>query len=370
MCVKGSFGYYSARVSICRKKSGASLRAQEGSKNGWFVSASPLIFGASKIETKTTITASGGGGEVTVGDLTADIRTDFFQDDLNNSIQNLARDLCAGTLVGATLTNFQNDEIVALDNIEIFYLAEDRSDATDLTFGSGGVLEAFRFRLNGVELPFTGDGITIATSNTNASPIPDSACKDAFDGLLLQDLSASASSSETSVGKALAGNGFQVGYRDGDYRYSLTNYSWAADSDKLDLQLAMIEYYLAKGLLLGLGTANVKLDSSAGSQSQRATAYSVSYQYPLFKNFFVEANYTLLQTNLSLQKETIIAEAAIDQTDRQEIGFLGKNFIFGSSSYVYSSFLTELGTFRDRRVTVTRTQSRSAFQSTKQKQWK
>ena len=51
---------------------GASLRAQEGSENGWFVSASPLIFGASKIETKTTITA--GGGEV-VGDLTADIRT-------------------------------------------------------------------------------------------------------------------------------------------------------------------------------------------------------------------------------------------------------------------------------------------------------
>ena len=148
-------------------------------------------------------------------------------------------------------------------------------------------------------------------SNVNVSPIADSACKDAFDGLLLQDLSASAGSSETSVGKALAGNGFQVGYRDGDYRYSLTNYSWAADSDKLDLQLAMIEYYLAKGLLLGLGTANVKLDSSESSQSQRATAYSVSYQYPLFKNFFVEANYTLLQTNLSLQKETIIAEAAI-----------------------------------------------------------
>ena len=86
-------------------------------------------------------------------------------------------------------------------------------------------------------------------TNTNVGPIADSACKDAFDGLRLQDLSANASSSETSVGKALAGNGFQVGYRDGDYRYSLTNYSWAADSDKLDLQLAMIEYYLAKGLL-------------------------------------------------------------------------------------------------------------------------
>ena len=77
---------------------GASLQAQEGSENGWFVSASPLIFGASKIETKTTIT--GGGGEVTVGDLTADIRTDFFDADTTNLAQNSARDLCAGTLVG------------------------------------------------------------------------------------------------------------------------------------------------------------------------------------------------------------------------------------------------------------------------------
>ena len=146
--------------------------------------------------------------------------------------------------------------------------------------------------------------------NTNVSPIPDSACKDAFDGLRLQDIATTGSSS---AGKALAGNGFQVGYRNGDYRYSLTNYSWAADSDKLDLQLAMIEYYLAKGFLLGLGAANVKLDSSIGSQSAAgAIAFSIGYQYPLFKNFFVEANYTLIQTDLSLQKEIAsITEAAI-----------------------------------------------------------
>ena len=101
----------------------------------------------------------------------------------------------------------------------------------------------------------------------------------------------------------------------------------------------MIEYYLAKGLLLELRAAtNVKLDSSAGSQSQSATgAYRKAINNPSLA-FFVEANYTLLQTNLSLQQrfQTIIAEAAIDQTDRQEIGFLGKNFIFNSSSYVYS----------------------------------
>ena len=73
---------------------GASLQAQEGSENGWFVSASPLIFGASKIETKTTITASG-GGEVTVGDLTADIRTSV-NNTFDSDIQNIARNLCAG----------------------------------------------------------------------------------------------------------------------------------------------------------------------------------------------------------------------------------------------------------------------------------
>ena len=226
----------------------------------------------------------------------------------------------------------------------------------------GQTITSISFRLNENDISFTGGINDITTLHTNTSPIADSACKDAFDGLRLQDLSASASSSETSVGKALAGNGFQVGYRDGDYRYSLTNYSWAADSDKLDLQLAMIEYYLAKGLLLGLGTANVKLDSSEGSQSQRATAYSVSYQYPLFKNFFVEANYTLLQTNLSLQKETIITEAAIDQTDTREIGFLAKGDVIGGSQSLLL-LIDGLETI-DRRITVTRTQSRSAVQAT------
>ena len=333
---------------------GASLQAQEGSENGWFVSASPLIFGASKIETKTTITA--GGGEVTVGDLTADIRTSV-NNTFDSDVQNVARDLCAGTLAQSVL-----------DNIEIFYLAEDRSASSDITIGTGQTITSISFRLNENDITFTGDISDITTLNTNTSPIADSACKDAFDSLpRLEDLSANASSSETSVGKALAGNGFQVGYRDGNYRYSLTNYSWAADSDKLDLQLAMIEYYLAKGLLLGLGTANVKLDSSIGSQSQRATAYSVSYQYPLFKNFFVEANYTLLQTDLSLQKEisTSITEAAIDQTDTREIGFLAKGNVIGGSQSLLL-LIDGLETI-DRRITVTRTQSRSAFQSTETK---
>ena len=343
---------------------GASLRAQEGSENGWFVSASPLIFGANKIETKTTITASG-GGEVTVGDLTADIRT-TLNDDYDNAAQNTARDLCAGTLVGA-MVEVNGVDVVVLDNIEIVYLAEDRSDATDLTYISGGSI-VVRFSLNGEEIPVKGDTATIpvTTINTNLSPIADSACKDEFDKLRLQDLSASAGSSETSVGKALAGNGFQVGYRDGDYRYSLTNYSWAADSDKLDLQIAMIEYYLAKGLLLGLGTANVKLDSSIGSQSQRATAYSVSYQYPLFKNFFVEANYTLLQTDISLQKETIITEAAISQTDTREVGIFTKGGVVPLNNTADQPFLyyeESSGGLLDHRTTVTRSQSRSAYQT-------
>ena len=157
---------------------GASLRAQEGSENGWFVSASPLIFGANKIETKTTITASG-GGEVTVGDLTADIRT-TLNDDYDNAAQNTARDLCAGTLVGA-MVEVNGVDVVVLDNIEIVYLAEDRSDATDLTYISGGSI-VVRFSLNGEEIPVKGDTATIpvTTINTNLSPIADSACKDAF----------------------------------------------------------------------------------------------------------------------------------------------------------------------------------------------
>ena len=296
-----------------------------------------------------------------------------MNDDYDNAAQNTARDLCAGTLVGA-MVEVNGVDVVVLDNIEILYLAEDISDATDLTYISGGSIGAVRFSLNGEDVPVKGDTATIPVTaiNTNLSPIADSACKDAFDGLRLQDLSSTSSngSSETSVGKALAGNGFQVGYRDGDYRYSLTNYSWAAETDKLDLQIAMIEYYLAKGLLLGLGTANVKLDSSIGSQSQRATAYSVSYQYPLFKNFFVEANYTLLQTDISLQKETIITEAAISQTDTREVGIFTKGGVVPLNNTADQPFLyyeESSGGLLDHRTTVTRTQTRSAFQSTQTK---
>ena len=75
---------------------GASLQAQEGSENGWFVSVSPLIFGASKIETKTTI-AGVVGGEVTVGDFTAIIRN--LNIAVSEDAQKLAIDLCEGTLV-------------------------------------------------------------------------------------------------------------------------------------------------------------------------------------------------------------------------------------------------------------------------------
>ena len=81
-----------------------------------------------------------------MGDLTADIRSSFATDALDNASQNLTRDLCAGTLVGATVAGVQaGTEIVVLDNLEIVYLAEDRSDATDLTIGDGGVLECRSF---------------------------------------------------------------------------------------------------------------------------------------------------------------------------------------------------------------------------------
>ena len=123
---------------------GASLQAQEGSENGWFVSASPLIFGASKIETKTTITASG-GGEATVGDFTAVIHTNV-NNTYDSNVQNIASNLCAGDFTGYNLSG-----------LDIFYLAEDISDATDLTLGLGETLAAVRFRLNGEELPFTGN---------------------------------------------------------------------------------------------------------------------------------------------------------------------------------------------------------------------
>ena len=81
----------------------------------------------------------------------------------------------------------------------------------------------------------------------------------------------------------------------------------------------------------------------------------------------MEANYTLLQTNLSLQKEisTSITEAAIDQTDTREFGFyLIHDFIPGETARTTALYYeNDSGGLNDLRNTVTRTQTRSAVQS-------
>ena len=78
----------------------------------------------------------------------------------------------------------------------------------------------------------------------------------------------------------------------------------------------------------------------------------------------MEANYTLIKTDLSLQREIAasITEAAINQTDTREIGFVTKNGVI--SGTVIVAFQDGLGELFDTRITVTREQSRSAFQAT------
>ncbi len=326
------------------------LQAQEApeivSQKGWFVGVNPLIFGANKIETKTTVVSTG-GGEVTVGDLTADGRNLEYRR-LEDS-QNIARDLCAGTLPMDTM-----------DALEIFYLASDRIDATDLALGNGGVFEAVRFWKNGKKQLFSRDvGDLVDTELKNVSPIADDECEKDFTGLLLEDQASTGGSSETSTGKALAGNGLQVGYRDGDYRYSLSNFSWAAGADKLDSQVLLLEYFIAKGFSAGIGVANVKLDSSAGLHSQRANVYSLSYHYPIWKNLFVEASYMLISADISVQKEELKVFEEVNQTDTREIGFY-VNQSTSTGNPIFALNWTEVGTLRDNRVTVTRTQTRAA----------
>ncbi len=332
-----------------------SLRAQEApeiaSQKGWFVGVNPLIFGANKIETKTTVVDT--VGELVVGDLTADIRTPFRG---TVQVQQIAVDICEGDFAGYDL-----------DRLEIVYLAEDRSDATDLYYEEGGIVKYIRFRLNGEELEsLTENPNDIASSSVTASPIDDYACKQAFDGLLLEDKSSTGGSSETSTGKALAGNGLQVGYRDGDYRYSFSNFSWAAGADKLDSQVLLLEYFIAKGFSAGIGVANVKLDSSAGLHSQRANVFSLSYQVPIWKNLFVEASYMLISANISVQKEELKVFEEVNQTDTRELGFYGGNNLRPNTPLLSSAsyYETASGVLTDLRTTVKRTQTQTAGSKT------
>ncbi len=337
-----------------------SLRAQEApeiaSQKGWFVGVNPLIFGANKIETKTTVVSTG-GGEVTVGDLTADGNDPSYL--LLEASQNVAIELCAGTAT---------DRIKQFT--EIFYLAEDRSDSTDAIYDVNDGFKSARFRLNGIQRELA-EGITlrsISNSAISSSPIADDDCEKAFAGLrkkFSEDLSYTAGSSETSTGKALAGNGLQVGYRDGDYRYSLSNFSWAAGSDKLDSQVLLIEYFIAKGFSAGIGVANVKLDSSAGPYSQRANVYSLSYQYPIWKNLFVEASYMLISADISVQEDIVEVFKPV-QTDTRVLGF------FTTTGYDTTGFAANIHAYNAssghsqgyRRVTVKRTQTRSDYKTT------
>ncbi len=320
-----------------------SLRAQEApeiaSQKGWFVGVNPLIFGANKIETKTTVVSTG-GGKVTVSDLTADLFTPRQSDTLTDQIEEIAVNICKGTET----------------RLEIFYLAADHSDATDFTNSAGGVFEAFRFRLHGAEIPYTR-----SLNESIISPIADDECKKAFDGLLLEDQASTAGSSETSTGKALAGNGLQVGYRDGDYRYSFSNFSWAAGADKLDSQVLLLEYFIAKGFSAGIGVANVKLDSSAGLHSQRANVFSLSYSYRILKNLFVEASYMLIQADISLQKEEVKDIVAVNQTDTRVLGFFSiDSDLTIASNVIGLNYDNRDGASYNTRSTVTRTQTRAA----------
>ncbi len=338
------------------------LRAQEApeiaSQKGWFVGVNPLIFGANKIETRTT-TSSTGGGELVVSDLTADAPSN--REIIRFNSESAAKAICADDTTIDFLDRFSNlisfSRANVFSRLEIFYLAEDRSDATDLTITAGGAqFDAANFILDGVEISFTEDPTLLYRNSVN-SPIADGECKKAFDGLLLEDQSSTAGSSETSTGKALAGNGLQVGYRDGDYRYSLSNYSWAAGSDKLDSQVLLIEYFIAKGFSAGIGVANVKLDSSAGLYSQRANVYSLSYHYPIWKNLFVEASYMLISADISVQKEELKVLKAVTQTDTREIGFFIS--VAGDVADLRSLYYDGAETF-DGRVTVKRTQTQTA----------
>ncbi len=308
-------------------------------KKGWSVGYSPLIFGANKIETKTTIVDTV-ETEIVVSDLTADLRTDIYPNTFTDKIQEVAVNICEGT---ETRT-------------EIFYLAADHSDATDLTAILGWFVTDARFRLHGEEIPYTR-----SFDERLLSPIADDECKKAFDALLVEDL-ASADSLTKIKGKALAGNGFQVGYRNGDYRYSFTNYSWEAGTDKLDSQVLLLEYFINKGFSVGIGVADVKLDSSLGIHSQRANVYSLSYQLSILKNLFIEASYMLIAADISVQKEERVeAFEAVNQTDTRELGFYGHHdFISGLVAVYALNLENNSASSYNGRSTVTRTQTRAA----------
>ena len=125
-----------------------------------------------------------------------------------------------------------------------------------------------------------------------------------------------------------SGLALQFGYNLGKYRVSLTSLTSKGEVNTptnngevstLTNNILMVDWLLAKRFYVGVGVTNARLETEIGSESQVAPAYSISYSHKI-GNLKLEAGYLVLNSNFSIQKETITEVPASGASESQTLG--------------------------------------------------
>ncbi len=274
-------------------------------KGGWFIGLTPYALGLSESKTSARITSNPTG-------VTTDSGAGFSFTAVAPSDANL----------GATGSQAHAQAAaVSLCKTGFAIPATDNTDATNTDFGG------FRF----APADGTYDG-NVYQFNVSTH------CRDYFAGLLANATQVVPFQSPEASKPATAkwsGAGLHFGWQfpEGD-RVGLQLHNWKGDGTEVSSQIAIYDYFFPKGFYAGLGIGTLQLKALGKTESQRATAVNLGWQYSIKENLKLELGYLLLNGEVTVKKETratrnvVISRAEVPT----QVVYLG----FHSASYSVS----------------------------------
>ncbi len=132
-----------------------------------------------------------------------------------------------------------------------------------------------------------------------------------------------------------SGAGLHFGWQfpEGD-RVGLQIHNWKGGDTEISSQIAMYDYFFSKGFYAGVGVGTLQLKALGKTESQRATAVNLGWQYSIKENLKLELGYLLLNGEVSVKKETratrnvVISRAVVEA----QVVYVGFNYIINGSA--------------------------------------
>ncbi len=244
-------------------------------KGGWFIGLTPYALGLSESKTSARISATPTGAIVDSSGAGFSFTAVAPSDEIITTIPGQT-----GAQAHAQATALR--------------LCETGAASTD---GSSTGFSGLRFAL--------ADGIYSISNPINYDPI---ACKSHFATLLanaiLVDVPFKSETSKPATAK-WSGAGLHFGWQfpDGN-RVGLQLHNWKGGDSEISSQIAMYDYFFAKGFYAGVGAGTLQLKALGKTQSQTAPAVNLGWQYSIKENLKLELGYLLLNGEVTVKKET------------------------------------------------------------------